>query len=159
MTDLVIAGGTVVTPEGPVVADVAIADGRIEGVGPGLAADGIESIDANDAKGGDDIDFAIRCLAEIDEKMLFAERVFVQRHSTPGLRGGSNRSAQTVFLPECSSVKTIAGEEADAAAVGIRSLQRAHGRTCDLNRRSGKAREADDLSRRRFLQFIAIHPG
>ena len=46
MTDLVVAGGTVVTPDGPVVADVAIAYGRIERIGPELGADGVESIDA-----------------------------------------------------------------------------------------------------------------
>ena len=38
MTDLVIAGGTVVTAERSFVADVAITDGRIDSVAPGLAA-------------------------------------------------------------------------------------------------------------------------
>jgi dihydropyrimidinase len=46
VTDLVIAGGTVVTPDGPVVADVAIADGRIDRIGPDLETDGAEVIDA-----------------------------------------------------------------------------------------------------------------
>jgi dihydroorotase-like cyclic amidohydrolase len=47
MTDLVIVGGTAVTPDGSVVADVAIADGRIERIGPDLATDGVESFDAS----------------------------------------------------------------------------------------------------------------
>ncbi len=47
MTDLVIAGGTVVTPEGLIAADVAVADGRIERIGPSLEADGAELIDAS----------------------------------------------------------------------------------------------------------------
>jgi dihydropyrimidinase len=42
--DLVVTGGTVVTPSGTSVADVAVADGRIESIGPGL--DGRERIDA-----------------------------------------------------------------------------------------------------------------
>ena len=46
MTDLVIANGTVATPEGTVAADVAVADGRIERIGPDLDADGVEVIDA-----------------------------------------------------------------------------------------------------------------
>ena len=46
MTDLLIAGGTVVTPAGLVAADVAIAAGQIERVGPGLDAPGAESVDA-----------------------------------------------------------------------------------------------------------------
>jgi len=44
--DLVVAGGSVVTPHGVVVADVAVADGRIERIGPGLEADGAEVVDA-----------------------------------------------------------------------------------------------------------------
>ena len=46
MTDLVIANGTVATPEGTVAADVALAGGRIERIGPDLKADGVEVIDA-----------------------------------------------------------------------------------------------------------------
>src|ERR687891_1985146 len=46
MTDLVIAGGTVVTPAGTVAADVAVANGRIESIGPRLAPGGAEVIDA-----------------------------------------------------------------------------------------------------------------
>jgi dihydropyrimidinase len=46
VTDLVIAGGTVVTPTGAIVADLAVADGRIERIGPELEADGAELIDA-----------------------------------------------------------------------------------------------------------------
>ena len=38
MTDLVVAGGTVVTASRSFPADVAITDGRIEAVAPGLAA-------------------------------------------------------------------------------------------------------------------------
>lgn len=38
MTDLVVSGGTVVTAEGSFVADVAISEGRISGVGESLAA-------------------------------------------------------------------------------------------------------------------------
>ena len=45
MADLVIAGGTVVTPEGTVQADVAVVDGRIERIGPNLS-DGGETVDA-----------------------------------------------------------------------------------------------------------------
>lgn len=41
------AGGTVVTAAGSAIADVAIADGRIEAVGPGLARPGVETIDAS----------------------------------------------------------------------------------------------------------------
>lgn len=44
--DLLIVGGTVVTPIGSARADVAITDGRIERIGPDLAADGTEHIDA-----------------------------------------------------------------------------------------------------------------
>ncbi|HEX5039559.1 MAG TPA: dihydropyrimidinase [Candidatus Limnocylindria bacterium] len=43
---LVIAGGTVVTPSGVGVADVAIADGRIQRIGPDLQVDGAEVTDA-----------------------------------------------------------------------------------------------------------------
>ena len=46
MTDLVVVGGTVVSPHGPTRADVAVADGVIERVGPGLPTDGAELIDA-----------------------------------------------------------------------------------------------------------------
>ena len=48
MTDLVVAGGTVVTPAGPRRADLAVAGGRIERIGTDLARDGIEVIDATD---------------------------------------------------------------------------------------------------------------
>jgi len=46
VADIVIANGTVVAPTGVRVADVAIRDGRIERIGPGLAPDGAEVIDA-----------------------------------------------------------------------------------------------------------------
>jgi dihydropyrimidinase len=46
MTDLVIVNGTVVTPGGSVAADVAVADGRIERIGPELEAEGAEVLDA-----------------------------------------------------------------------------------------------------------------
>ena len=46
VTDLLIVGGTVVTPAGPVVADVAVTGGRIERIGHGLHAPGAESVDA-----------------------------------------------------------------------------------------------------------------
>jgi dihydropyrimidinase len=46
MTDLVIVNGTVVTPVGSVAADVAVADGRIERIGPALEADGADVLDA-----------------------------------------------------------------------------------------------------------------
>jgi dihydropyrimidinase len=46
VTDLVIANGTVVTPGGSTVADVAVAGGRIERIGPALEAGGAEVIDA-----------------------------------------------------------------------------------------------------------------
>jgi dihydropyrimidinase len=45
--DLVIAGGTVVTTAGSALADVAIADGRIERIGPELARYGAPVIDAS----------------------------------------------------------------------------------------------------------------
>ena len=45
MADLVITGGTVVTPEGTAPADLAIVDGRIERIGPNLS-DGAEILDA-----------------------------------------------------------------------------------------------------------------
>jgi dihydropyrimidinase len=48
VTDLVVTGGTVVTPAGPRRADVAIAGGRIADVGPGLPTDGADVIDATD---------------------------------------------------------------------------------------------------------------
>ena len=43
---MVIVGGTVVTPQGVAVMDVAVAAGRIEGIGPDLATDGAEVVDA-----------------------------------------------------------------------------------------------------------------
>ncbi len=46
MTDLVISGGTVVTADGAIRADVAVADGLIERLGQDLAAPGAEHIDA-----------------------------------------------------------------------------------------------------------------
>ena len=47
MTDLVVAGGTVVTAEDSFEADVAVTDGRISAVGPALAQEpGVEVIDA-----------------------------------------------------------------------------------------------------------------
>ena len=46
MTDLVVAGGTVVTPDGPLQADLTVADGRIERIGADLSRDGVEVIDA-----------------------------------------------------------------------------------------------------------------
>ena len=46
MTDLVISGGTVVTPDGPAAVDLFVADGRIERVGPGLPVEGARIIDA-----------------------------------------------------------------------------------------------------------------
>lgn len=47
MTDLVIANGTVVTPQGAVATDVAVSDGRIERIGPALTAPGAAVIDAS----------------------------------------------------------------------------------------------------------------
>ncbi len=44
--DLVVRGGTVVTPEGAHEADIAIADGRIVAIGPGLAGEGTTVLDA-----------------------------------------------------------------------------------------------------------------
>lgn len=44
--DVIVAGGSVVTPHGVAVADVAVADGRIERIGPTLEAKGAEIIDA-----------------------------------------------------------------------------------------------------------------
>ena len=46
MTDLVVAGGTVVTSDGSRIADVAITDGRIAAIGPDLAAGVAPVIDA-----------------------------------------------------------------------------------------------------------------
>lgn len=46
MPDLVISGGTVVTESGSVTADVAVTDGRIERVAPGIVAAGTPRIDA-----------------------------------------------------------------------------------------------------------------
>jgi dihydropyrimidinase len=48
VSDLVVAGGTVVTPGGPVRADLAVADGRVERIGPDLAHAGAEILDATD---------------------------------------------------------------------------------------------------------------
>ena len=48
MTDLVVAGGTVVTPDGPRRADLAVTDGRVERIAPGLASPGVEVLDATD---------------------------------------------------------------------------------------------------------------
>jgi dihydropyrimidinase len=46
MRRLIVAGGTVVTPAGAAVADVAVAGERIEAVGPGLPRDGADVIEA-----------------------------------------------------------------------------------------------------------------
>ncbi|HET8571105.1 MAG TPA: dihydropyrimidinase [Candidatus Limnocylindria bacterium] len=46
MADLLITGGSVVTADGPLTADVAIGDGRITAVGPDLPADAVDRIDA-----------------------------------------------------------------------------------------------------------------
>jgi dihydropyrimidinase len=46
MSDIVIRDGSVVTAGGVMVADVAVADGRIERIGPGLESDAAEVIDA-----------------------------------------------------------------------------------------------------------------
>jgi dihydropyrimidinase len=46
VTDLVIAGGTIVRATGSERADVAIRRGRIEAIGPDLARDGVEVLDA-----------------------------------------------------------------------------------------------------------------
>ena len=46
MTDLVVAGGTVVTPGGPRRADLSVADGRVERIGHDLPREGVEVIDA-----------------------------------------------------------------------------------------------------------------
>ena len=46
MTDLVVAGGTVVNPDGSVQADLSVAGGRIERIGADLPRDDIEVIDA-----------------------------------------------------------------------------------------------------------------
>ena len=47
MPEILIRGGTVVTPDGAMAVDVTVAGGRIEGVGAGLAADGAEVVDAS----------------------------------------------------------------------------------------------------------------
>ncbi len=47
MTDLVVAGGTVVTPDGPLRADLSVAEGRIERIGTDLPREGIEVLDAS----------------------------------------------------------------------------------------------------------------
>ena len=46
MTDLVIAGGTIVTPDGPRRADLSVADGRVERIGADLPREDVEVIDA-----------------------------------------------------------------------------------------------------------------
>jgi dihydropyrimidinase len=46
VTDLVVAGGTVVTPDGPVRADLSVADGRVERIGADRSREGVEVIDA-----------------------------------------------------------------------------------------------------------------
>jgi dihydropyrimidinase len=46
VTDLVVAGGTVVTPDGSRRADLAVADGRVERIGADLPREGVEVIDA-----------------------------------------------------------------------------------------------------------------
>ncbi|MGI8998609.1 MAG: amidohydrolase family protein, partial [Candidatus Limnocylindria bacterium] len=46
MSALVVTGGSVVTPLGLVQADVAVSDGRIERIGPGLASEGADVVDA-----------------------------------------------------------------------------------------------------------------
>lgn len=48
MTDLVVAGGTLVTPAGPLRAELAVAAGRISAIGPDLPRAGAEVIDATD---------------------------------------------------------------------------------------------------------------
>jgi len=45
--DLLVRGGTVVTPTGPVVADLAVVDGRCAEIGPGLAGEARAEIDAS----------------------------------------------------------------------------------------------------------------
>ena len=47
MTDLVVTGGRVVTPNGVLEANVAVTDGRISAIGPGLSSDGAEVLDAS----------------------------------------------------------------------------------------------------------------
>ncbi|MCC6618989.1 MAG: hypothetical protein IT341_08115, partial [Chloroflexi bacterium] len=47
MPDLVIVGGTVVTPDGAMRADVTIADGRIVEIGPALEPGTSASMDAS----------------------------------------------------------------------------------------------------------------
>lgn len=46
MTDLVVAGGTLVTPDGSAQADLSVADGRIQRIGADLPREGVEVIDA-----------------------------------------------------------------------------------------------------------------
>jgi dihydropyrimidinase len=46
VTDLVIAGGTIVTPDGPRLADLSVADGRVERIDADLPSEGLEVIDA-----------------------------------------------------------------------------------------------------------------
>jgi dihydropyrimidinase len=47
VSDLVVAGGTVITPHGPRLADLAVADGVVERIGPDLALEGAEVIEAS----------------------------------------------------------------------------------------------------------------
>ena len=47
MTDLVVRGGDVVTPDGLLTTDVAVADGRIGAIGPDLPVDAAQVIDAS----------------------------------------------------------------------------------------------------------------
>ena len=47
MTDLVVFGGTVVTPDGPRLADLSVAHGLVERIGVGLPREGSEVIDAS----------------------------------------------------------------------------------------------------------------
>ena len=48
MSDLVVTGGTVVTPDGPVRADLAVSGGLVERIATDLPIDGAEVIDATD---------------------------------------------------------------------------------------------------------------
>ncbi len=47
MADLLVIGGTAVTPDGAVRTDIAVADGRISGIGPDLDPDGANIVDAS----------------------------------------------------------------------------------------------------------------
>ncbi len=46
MTDLLVRGGTVITPDGALRADIAVGGGRIEAVAPGPERPGVETLDA-----------------------------------------------------------------------------------------------------------------